>query len=493
MKQQPNTLKGIILSLKPELITVISCLIISITLLFLMTTQISEINFLYTQMDSIKNIAQAQSEIKATIHASILNYAVSFLLIISIPIGLFFMIRTLWENRQKTNKKNRNILSILTSFSSNPASTQSLPLVLKSLETYADEPTTSIIQQILSREQTILDELKNFSKGDFSLLTRDSENEWEPITHLRTGMSSLNARLYTMKEELDQLKVTGIAISEKSESITNTSQTILVQKIQLSETINAINLSAQQISGAMQNGESHINDSVAAAERGTALMGSMTVAMHDIAKSSKDVAKVLSVIEDIAFQTNLLALNAAVEAARAGMHGRGFAVVAEEVRRLSNKSSEAAKQTAQLVEKAIENSKRGAAMVGDIESSFEEIQYNIEELNGLTESVHEESNHVSDKKTELEIISATIDSGCTDLKNHVFGQNETVLLLQNQRKNISSLVEDLVLVAMYETRQVPEDSVQPEQEVSSLVAEQESFEDSPFPENTEISDAEIVE
>jgi len=132
-------------------------------------------------------------------------------------------------------------------------------------------------------------------------------------------------------------------------------------------------------------------------------------------------------------------------------------------------------------------------MVGDIESSFEEIQYNIEELNGLTESVHEESNHVSDKKTELEIISATIDSGCTDLKNHVFGQNETVLLLQNQRKNISSLVEDLVLVAMYETRQVPEDSVQPEQEVSSLVAEQESFEDSPFPENTEISDAEIVE
>jgi len=99
------------------------------------------------------------------------------------------------------------------------------------------------------------------------------------------------------------------------------------------------------------------------AERGGAVVQSAVGAMSEINVSSKRIADIIGVIDEIAFQTNLLALNAAVEAARAGTQGRGFAVVAGEVRSLASRSAAAAKQIKGLIEESVAKVEQGTRLV----------------------------------------------------------------------------------------------------------------------------------
>lgn len=106
--------------------------------------------------------------------------------------------------------------------------------------------------------------------------------------------------------------------------------------------------------------------SASTAESGMVAMSRMTDAINRIKNSSDQTAKILKTIDEIAFQTNLLALNAAVEAARAGDAGKGFAVVAEEVRNLAQRSAEAARSTATLIEESQKNADGGVSVSAEV-------------------------------------------------------------------------------------------------------------------------------
>ncbi len=109
------------------------------------------------------------------------------------------------------------------------------------------------------------------------------------------------------------------------------------------------------------------------AARGGDVVGQVVSTMHDINESSRQIAEITSLIDGIAFQSNILALNAAVEAARAGDQGRGFAVVAGEVRSLSHRSANAAKEIKALIASSVARVEQGATLVERAGSTMAEI------------------------------------------------------------------------------------------------------------------------
>ncbi|VAX13914.1 Methyl-accepting chemotaxis protein I (serine chemoreceptor protein) [hydrothermal vent metagenome] len=119
------------------------------------------------------------------------------------------------------------------------------------------------------------------------------------------------------------------------------------------------------------------------AEQGGGVVSKAVSAMLEINTSSKKIAAIISVIDEIAFQTNLLALNAAVEAARAGEQGRGFAVVAGEVRNLAQRSAGAAKEIKELIEDSVSKVEEGSDLVDQSGNALEEIVTAVKKVSDI--------------------------------------------------------------------------------------------------------------
>ncbi len=143
------------------------------------------------------------------------------------------------------------------------------------------------------------------------------------------------------------------------------------------------------------------------AERGGKIMSDAVQAMRVINESSRKIADIIGVIDEIAFQTNLLALNAAVEAARAGEQGRGFAVVASEVRSLAGRSAAAAKEIKALIQDSVAKVGDGARLVEESGKSLTDIVASVKKV---TDIVGEISSASADQAAGIEQVGRAIAS-----------------------------------------------------------------------------------
>jgi methyl-accepting chemotaxis protein len=185
-------------------------------------------------------------------------------------------------------------------------------------------------------------------------------------------------------------------IRRSSEAITSASQEITAgdgngqhaSLEQLAETVRSNAEAARQANDLAHHASN-------AASSGKDIVTSVVTTMEGITDSSRRIADIIGVIDEIAFQTNLLALNAAVEAARAGEQGRGFAVVASEVRSLAGRSATAAKEIKGLIQDSVQKVEAGSELVSRTGAAMDDIYGSIKRVTVFVSEMDQATQHTA--------------------------------------------------------------------------------------------------
>jgi methyl-accepting chemotaxis protein len=246
-----------------------------------------------------------------------------------------------------------------------------------------------VTEQVLAEE--VLESLvQGAVEGDLS--NRIDNRSFDGF--MKRMADSINNLMDTFDGVLVQTRQVIGQINESVVQVRNSSQDLASSTEQQSSAIEQVSTSLEETDS--QTSSNATNASVAnqlaqeassVADEGQQQMKEMVLSMDGISSSSQDIAKIIKVIDEIAFQTNLLALNAAVEAARAGKYGKGFAVVAQEVRDLAGRSAEAAKETAELIDQSTQQVADGVKVADATAGALEGIVENVVKVRDLVAEI----------------------------------------------------------------------------------------------------------
>jgi methyl-accepting chemotaxis protein len=222
--------------------------------------------------------------------------------------------------------------------------------------------------------------------------------------------SQLNQAVQNLEEALGQVANASDQVAAASEEIASGSQSLAEGSSEQASSLQEVSSSLTEVAGMTKQNAANAQEAQGISEtarastnKGMDSMTRLSGAIDKIKASSDATAKIVKTIDEIAFQTNLLALNAAVEAARAGDAGKGFAVVAEEVRNLAMRSAEAARNTAALIEEAVQNAEGGVAINSEVSTNLEEILSQVNKVRDVMSEIAAASGQQSEGISQITV------------------------------------------------------------------------------------------
>ncbi|MDE2417946.1 MAG: chemotaxis protein [Burkholderiales bacterium] len=217
--------------------------------------------------------------------------------------------------------------------------------------------------------------LRAFSGGD---LTQRIERDYAGL--FGQVKDSANSTADNLTRVLGEVRAAADALTGAASQVSATAQSLSQaaseQAASVEETTASIDVMSASISQNSDNAK--VTDGMATKASKEATDGGSAVSQTVAAM--KQIAAKIGIVDDIAYQTNLLALNAAIEAARAGEHGKGFAVVAAEVRKLAERSQEAAKEIGDLAGNSVSTAERAGKLLDEIVPSIQKTSELVQEI-----------------------------------------------------------------------------------------------------------------
>ena len=232
--------------------------------------------------------------------------------------------------------------------------------------------------------------------GDFTgHVTVKSSDEFGQMLGAVKAMSERLAGL------IGEVRSGAVSVSSVSVQLSATAQSLSQGTSEQAASVEETTASLQQLSGTIAKNAANCKQVEETAHRRTRDAEQSGQAVRETVEAMKAITQRIVIIEEIAYQTNLLALNAAIEAARAGEHGKGFAVVATEVRRLAERSRDAAKEIGSFAASSIVVAERSGQLIAELVPSIRET---AELVQGVAVASKEQSNGVTQITGAVELI-----------------------------------------------------------------------------------------